>query len=27
VIIINKSLGRVEKKLAIPGFDVKETVR
>ena len=26
-IIINKSLGRVEKKLAIPGFDVKETVR
>ncbi|MDI9376010.1 MAG: amino acid ABC transporter permease [Thermotogaceae bacterium] len=26
-IVINKSLGRVEKKLAIPGFDVKETVR
>ncbi len=26
-ITINKSLGGLEKKLAIPGFDVKETVR
>jgi polar amino acid transport system permease protein len=26
-IIINKGLGSVEKRLAIPGFDVKETVR
>jgi polar amino acid transport system permease protein len=26
-IAINKTLGSVEKRLAIPGFDVKETVR
>ncbi|MDD3461097.1 polar amino acid ABC transporter permease [Mesotoga sp. Brook.08.YT.4.2.5.1] len=26
-IVINKSLGSVEKRLAVPGFDIKETVR